>query len=128
MEGTPKEIGIYFRSFSLMFDAAMKLDSDIQYTFSLSIIEIYNEIVIDLLGLSERDVYMDNEEVKIKNVVERTVTGIDDTRQIIMDAMKNRKKANNNVNVESSRSHLIMKGMFIISFLDYSPKSVSSSD
>ena len=124
MEGTEKEIGIYFRSFSMMFDVAMKLDSDIQYTFSLSIIEIYNETVIDLFGLSERDVYMDNEKVKVKNLVERTITSIDDTKQIIMEAMKNRKKANNNINTESSRSHLLMQGMFLFSILYCSPQRI----
>jgi len=115
MEGPKDNRGVNFRALSSLFDIARN-KTDIEYNFSVSILEVYNEIVQDVLnekslGLSSQglNIRMGREQgVFVEGLTNHKVSCTEDVERLMSTASLNRKTANNNVNVHSSRSHLVL--------------------
>lgn len=50
MEGTPENRGVNYRALEELFRSSMERSSLIRYQFSVSILEVYNEKIRDLLA------------------------------------------------------------------------------
>jgi hypothetical protein len=78
---------------------------------SVSFVEIYNELVNDLLDQNKRDLQIreKNGDVYIENVTTRKVFSADEIIQILKDGESLRQSAETKANKSSSRSHTIFK-------------------
>jgi len=108
------QIGIIPRSIDYLF-SLLKKDGDImKFNVRISIVEIYKEILKDLLtdGSSNNkklEVYVSGKELLIKNVIEKQCQNTKDATQYIMQAMKNRHVTTTNfIGHDSSRSHCVV--------------------
>ena len=134
MEGTFENQGVIPRSFSKICEAANILSERFEWSFEFSCtyVEIYNDVIRDLLLDSEdyRRAIIDRNEVKHeirhdgKN--DTTITGVSvvsirnygDFNQILQTAHKNRTTARTKLNERSSRSHSV----FTIKIEGFNPK------
>jgi len=111
MEGPRSDRGVNFRALEEMFNIA-ETATDCVYKFSVSVLEVYNETVCDLLtrGAAGSDlaIRMRKDEVFVENLTECDVECSDDVEELMQLASSNRSTASNNVNEHSSRSHLVL--------------------
>ena len=114
MEGPKDNRGVYFCSMNELFDIANESRDYMNCTFQVSILEVYNETVNDLLSRQNArpqgglDIRMLNNEVFVEGLVWETVSCCEDVENLIAMASSNRRVASNNVNEYSSRSHLVL--------------------
>uniref|UniRef100_A0A7S2PFW9 Kinesin-like protein n=1 Tax=Leptocylindrus danicus TaxID=163516 RepID=A0A7S2PFW9_9STRA len=110
MEGLANDRGVNVRALESLFEIG-KSSQDIDYTFSVSILEVYNESVRDLLSRENHtklDVRMGSNGVYVEGLTKHDVESGSDVEQLIALASSNRVTANNNINDLSSRSHLVL--------------------
>lgn len=50
MEGTPDNRGVNYRALEVLFNTSAQRSSDVAYGFSVSMLEVYNERIRDLLA------------------------------------------------------------------------------
>ncbi|XP_069510416.1 kinesin-like protein KIFC3 isoform X2 [Ambystoma mexicanum] len=124
MEGTPENPGINQRALQLLFTEVAEKASDWQYTISVSMVEIYNEMLRDLLGkdpLEKLDIKLlpdGSGQLYVPGLVEFTVTSVEDINQVFEIGHTNRATECTNLNEHSSRSHALL--IITISGVDYS--------
>merc|ERR1712048_1040695 len=84
---------------------------DKEYLIRASYIEIYNEEVTDLITNMKDLKIMTNSdnEVKLKDVTEETITTVEEAMAIIEKGQKFRSIGSTNMNERSSRSHVIFR-------------------
>eukprot|EP00041_Stephanoeca_diplocostata_P034803 m.1205262 g.1205262 ORF g.1205262 m.1205262 type:complete len:165 (+) comp24582_c0_seq20:3406-3900(+) len=89
---------------------------NVDYTIKVSLLEIYNEKIVDLLSelpvdVQECDLRMDPKTKLgyVTNLTERVVSSIADVVQTLADGEKNRHVASTKMNSTSSRSHLLLQ-------------------
>ncbi|KAG9305977.1 hypothetical protein G9A89_009301 [Geosiphon pyriformis] len=113
MQGTSSEPGIIPRTVQTLFKIKAKSKMILEY--SLSYIEIYKEIIYDLLipremaptgGLSIREDSHKN--IFLPNITEKKINSYDEFLRTYSAACKNRSTAATRLNVLSSRSHADM--------------------
>jgi kinesin family protein C2/C3 len=129
MEGTDYEKGVYFQALEQLFYLSHnngmmadvgggKTDTD-TYMFEVSVLEVYNETIKDLLvekgskaatasSSDGLDIRVLPDEVYVEGLVSREVTCLEDVEELLTLASSNRQVANNNLNEHSSRSHLVL--------------------
>ena len=114
MLGPENNRGVNIRSINRMFQMAED-SKDMTYSFHVSIIEVYNEKIRDLLSSKSvdenesHDIRMgSNGAVFMDGVSEHIVARTTDVEALIKQASIHRMTANNNVNEISSRSHLVL--------------------
>jgi len=109
--------GVIFRSLATLFqDASSSENSNWDTTISVSIVEIYNEKIKDLLGepdeeteqLPIREVRVGRHGAFVEGVIEQIVSSPEDVDHWMGIASEHRSVGSNNVNEHSSRSHLVM--------------------
>lgn len=115
MEGKKGDRGVNYRALAELFDIAKKATAELDYTFAVSVLEVYNESIHDLLiesntnshsqGLS---IHMRKDRVYVEGLIEQNVNSSEEIESIMALASNNRRTANNNVNEHSSRSHLVL--------------------
>lgn len=109
MLGTEQDPGITRRSISAVFDLIASY-SERQFLLRASYIEIYNEIIRDLLLPSNENLKI-HEDIFSKQVFvaarEEVVTSVEDVMQIISAGEAVRAVGETNMNDRSSRSHTI---------------------
>jgi kinesin family protein C2/C3 len=92
--------------------AQAAVSTEIRYTYAVSVLEVYNETVHDLLcrgsGGNDLNIRLRKDEVYVENLTECEVATCDDVEELMQLASSNRSTANNNVNEHSSRSHLVL--------------------
>ena len=111
MEGPREDRGVNVRALEEMFDLA-EAEGNVDYDFKVSVLEVYNETVCDLLvrgaGGTDLAIRKNKEEVFVEGLTECVVENAADVEELMQLASRNRSTASNNVNEHSSRSHLVL--------------------
>ncbi len=82
-----------------------------RYSISLSVVEIYNEQIIDLLGCSKSTIRIrqkSNGGVQLQGATETVISDETEALRLIKIAINNRSVASTSFNEKSSRSHLVI--------------------
>jgi len=116
MEGPEDNRGVNYQAITEMFSVSKEREEDVAYTFKVSMLEVYNNTVRDLLSPSV-DEFNQPKVLQIRQAAEGNVvqglTEIDVLNSgMVEDAMKrgslNRSVGSHSMNLHSSRSHLIV--------------------
>eukprot|EP01083_Nonionella_stella_P004248 12268_1 len=111
MQGDETNPGVNIRALQHLFTVAEYRKPDFEYTISVSIIEIYNEKIRDLL-VTQQKVYKIRQNRISGNYVENLSTHQVATERDVLKlmnlGMKNRSVACTNSNETSSRSHMVL--------------------
>ncbi|WOL12009.1 kinesin-like protein KIFC3 [Canna indica] len=116
MEGTPENRGVNYRSLEELFRVSEKRNSIMRYEFHVSMLEVYNEKIRDLLADSS-DHLSKRLEIKqvadgtqdVPGLVEAQVGSINEVWDILKNGGRNRSVGSTNANELSSRSHCLVR-------------------
>ena len=113
MEGTAECRGVNPRSMQLLFERITQSQKEFSYTVSMSMLEIYNESIRDLLALpADRGKSLEVRQGPQGNHVPdcrlEVVTSVEAVNELWLEGSRNRSVASTNMNEHSSRSHLIV--------------------
>jgi kinesin family protein C2/C3 len=113
MEGTHEKRGVNPRSMQMLFERIAQTQREFSYTVSMSMLEIYNESIRDLLALpADRGKSLEVRQGPQGNHVPdcrlETVTSVEAVQELWLEGTRNRSVASTNMNEHSSRSHLIV--------------------
>ncbi|RYG95064.1 hypothetical protein EON65_56520, partial [archaeon] len=109
LDKTVTDYGLCALTCIQLFDTTRKIH-DASLSFRLSILEIYNETLVDLLDPSAQQkltIMETDRGVLVPGLRISPISSADEALNIIMDAQTNRAVAEHNLNLLSSRSHLI---------------------
>ncbi|NXM25505.1 KIF19 protein, partial [Oxyruncus cristatus] len=112
MLGTDSEPGIYIRALDDLFKGLGAIAEEGDYTVSMSYLEIYNEVVRDLLNPSSG--FLDLREdsrgsIQIAGITEVSTTNAQEITQLLMKGNKQRTQEPTAANGASSRSHAVLQ-------------------
>eukprot|EP00903_Cladosiphon_okamuranus_P018576 g17099.t1 len=121
MEGPSSNPGVNTRALTNMFSAAGERSDDVKYTFHMSMMEIYNEAVYDLLGNTKDSRQSPPGHTKtsldirqnaaggtsVPGLTEVVVGGMEEVNAQLERGRKNRAVGAHDMNEHSSRSHMI---------------------
>ncbi|XP_056429883.1 uncharacterized protein LOC130369119 [Hyla sarda] len=127
MMGTDQKPGVNIRSIRELLRICNE-KRRVKYVIRISMLEIYNEGVYDLLsqnGNKQLEIRSQGKVVTLPGLTEMEVGNEDDIKKIISFGGKNRTVASTKMNTESSRSHLIV--MFTLNGIDTISGVASSS-
>ncbi|XP_028299026.1 kinesin-like protein KIFC3 isoform X3 [Gouania willdenowi] len=114
MEGVADDPGINQRALRLLFSEVMENASDWDYTITVSMVEIYNETLRNLLGgnpTDKLDIKLNPDgsgSLYVPGLTEITVQSPDDIKKVFELGHMNRATACTNLNEHSSRSHALL--------------------
>ncbi|XP_042630791.1 kinesin-like protein KIFC3 isoform X3 [Cyprinus carpio] len=114
MEGVPEDPGINQRALRLLFSEVSEKKPDWDYKITVSMVEIYNETLRNLLGdnPSEKlDIKMcpdGSGQLYVPGLTEFTVESVEDINKVFDLGHMNRATACTNLNEHSSRSHALL--------------------
>ena len=116
MFGTASDPGIIPRVCSSIFSHIEHGLPDVEYTVSVSLMEIYQEHIKDLLNPtlkeSEYTIHEDKTNgVYVRGISHAFVSSASEMTQVLKQGSKHRTKSPTNMNMESSRSHAIFQVM-----------------
>ncbi|KAM4692054.1 kinesin-like protein KIF19 [Rhinophrynus dorsalis] len=112
MLGTDREPGIYIRTLNDLFRAIEETSDDMEYEVSMSYMEIYNEMIRDLLNpsLGYLDLREDSKGViQVAGITEVSTINAKEIMQLLMKGNKQRTQEPTAANKTSSRSHAILQ-------------------
>ncbi|XP_037400229.1 kinesin-like protein KIF19 isoform X2 [Pygocentrus nattereri] len=112
MLGTDKEPGIYVRTLNDLFKAIEETSDDMQYSVSMSYLEIYNEMIRDLLNPSSGflDLREDSKgEIQVAGITEVSTVNAREIMELLMKGNKQRTQEPTAANQASSRSHAVLQ-------------------
>ena len=111
MQGSREDPGVNIRALDKLFSVASERDVDTEYNIRISLLEIYNERIQDLLSATPTQQLKAIQTVGGMQVQDLTYVQVDSAAQVL-DALtagsKNRKVTSTAMNADSSRSHLIL--------------------
>ncbi|CAL5187205.1 unnamed protein product [Lathyrus oleraceus] len=115
MEGTEEARGVNFRTLEKMFDIIKERQTLYSYEISVSVLEVYNEQIRDLLvsgnhpGMSARrlEIRQAGEGMHIPGLVEAHVNNMTEVWEVLQTGSNARAVSSTNANEHSSRSHCI---------------------
>jgi hypothetical protein len=114
MQGPRQDPGVNKRALSELFSLSSQEPGNCR--FRVSMLEVYNESIIDLLvrggsGPSARhEVRQDKQgRVYVEGLIESDVTSLEEVEGLMNLGAQNRTVGNNNINEHSSRSHLVLQ-------------------
>ncbi|XP_065116518.2 kinesin-like protein KIFC3 isoform X3 [Paramisgurnus dabryanus] len=114
MEGVPTDPGINQRALRLLFSEVMEKKPDWDYKITVSMVEIYNETLRNLLGDNPNeklDIKMcpdGSGQLYVPGLTEFTVESVEDINKVFELGHMNRATACTNLNEHSSRSHALL--------------------
>uniref|UniRef100_A0A8C4IW12 Kinesin-like protein KIF19 n=1 Tax=Dicentrarchus labrax TaxID=13489 RepID=A0A8C4IW12_DICLA len=112
MLGTDKEPGIYVRTLNDLFHAIEETSDDMLYSVSMSYLEIYNEMIRDLLNPSSGflDLREDSKGViQVAGITEVSTINAQEIMELLMRGNKQRTQEPTAANQTSSRSHAVLQ-------------------
>ncbi|KAM4033694.1 kinesin-like protein KIF19 [Anomaloglossus baeobatrachus] len=112
MLGTDREPGIYIRTLNDLFRAIEETSDDMEYEVLMSYLEIYNEMIRDLLNpaLGYLDLREDSKGViQVAGITEVSTINAKEIMQLLMKGNKQRTQEPTAANKTSSRSHAILQ-------------------
>ncbi|XP_054698345.1 kinesin-like protein KIF19 isoform X2 [Grus americana] len=112
MLGTDCEPGIYIRTLDDLFKALEAATEEMDYRVSMSYLEIYNEVIRDLLNPSSG--FLDLREdsrgsIQIAGITEVSTTNAQEIMQLLTKGNKQRTQEPTAANKTSSRSHAVLQ-------------------
>ncbi|KAM9409695.1 kinesin-like protein KIFC3 isoform 2-T2 [Pholidichthys leucotaenia] len=114
MEGIPEDPGINQRALRLLFSEVTEKSADWDYKISVSMVEIYNETLRDLLAQNpadKLDIKLNPDgsgQLYVPGLTEFAVQSPDDINRVFELGHVNRATACTNLNEHSSRSHALL--------------------
>uniref|UniRef100_A0A8C8RSU9 Kinesin-like protein n=1 Tax=Pelusios castaneus TaxID=367368 RepID=A0A8C8RSU9_9SAUR len=124
MEGTPENPGINQRALQLLFSEVRRKASDWDYIITVSLAEIYNEALRDLLGKEPQeklDIKLcpdGSGQLYVPGLTEFQVQSVEDINKVFEFGHMNRVTESTSLNEHSSRSHALL--IVTVRGLDYS--------
>ncbi|XP_034798711.2 kinesin-like protein KIF19 isoform X5 [Pan paniscus] len=112
MLGTDQEPGIYVRTLNDLFRAIEETSNDMEYEVSMSYLEIYNEMIRDLLNPSLG--YLELREdargvIQVAGITEVSTINAKEIMQLLMKGNRQRTQEPTAANQTSSRSHAVLQ-------------------
>jgi kinesin family protein C2/C3 len=114
MEGYGSNIGVSPRAINELFNQIEGLKESCTYSLSLSMLEIYNETIRDLLDSSKAtnkdklDIRQTPEGNMVQGLTEIVITSYEQVRELMKQGQANRAVGSHDMNEHSSRSHSIL--------------------
>ncbi|PQQ01146.1 kinesin-like protein KIN-14R [Prunus yedoensis var. nudiflora] len=113
MEGSDTNRGVNYRTLEQLFKIADERKETFIYNISVSVLEVYNEQIRDLLATSPTSKRLEMRQAPegvhhIPGIVEAKVQGIKEAWNVLQAGSSARAVGSNNVNEHSSRSHCIL--------------------
>ncbi|XP_061988594.1 kinesin-like protein KIN-14R [Rosa rugosa] len=113
MEGPESNRGVNYRTLEQLFITAEERKETFTYNISVSVLEVYNEQIRDLLATSSTSKRLEMRQASegthhIPGVIEAKVENIKEVWSILQAGSNARTTGSNNVNEHSSRSHCIL--------------------
>ncbi|KAM6563992.1 hypothetical protein CsatB_023990 [Cannabis sativa] len=113
MEGTEQNRGVNYRTLEQLFQISKERSELFTYDISVSVLEVYNEQIRDLLATSPTSKKLEIKQASegshhVPGIVEAKVTNIDQVWTVLQAGSNARAVGSNNVNEHSSRSHCLL--------------------
>ncbi|KAG2555286.1 hypothetical protein PVAP13_9KG561500 [Panicum virgatum] len=112
MEGTERNRGVNYRTLEELFKIAEERKESVTYDLSVSVLEVYNEQIRDLLAVSpskKLEIKQSSEGYHhVPGLVEAKVENIKEVWNVLLAGSNARAVGSNNVNEHSSRSHCML--------------------
>ncbi|KAK3022736.1 hypothetical protein RJ639_045601 [Escallonia herrerae] len=113
MEGTEENRGVNYRTLEELFRIAKERTETFTYNISVSVLEVYNEQIRDLLATSPSSKKLEIKQASegshhIPGIVEAKVENIKEVWTVLQAGSSARAVGSNNVNEHSSRSHCML--------------------
>ncbi|XP_075392907.1 kinesin-like protein KIFC3 isoform X2 [Tenrec ecaudatus] len=114
MEGSLENPGINQRALQLLFSEVQEKASDWEYTITVSVAEIYNEVLRDLLGKEPQEKLEirlcpdGSGQLYVPGLTEFRVQSVEDINKVFEFGHTNRTTEFTNLNEHSSRSHALL--------------------
>ncbi|CAM9642440.1 unnamed protein product, partial [Chrysoparadoxa australica] len=112
MEGSAENPGVNSRALTELFRLRDEMLEDMDYSFQISMLEIYNETVRDLLVQDSKvapklEIRQQNNSIVVPGLTEVAVDGMDEVMAQLAAGKLNRAVGSHDMNEHSSRSHMI---------------------
>ncbi|GAQ88640.1 kinesin [Klebsormidium nitens] len=113
MEGTPANRGVNYRTIDELFQLARQRHGEARYDVSVSVLEIYNEQIRDLLaapgsGQKKLEIRQGHQGNHVPGLTEHPVTCADEAWELLQSGSRSRSVGATNANEHSSRSHCML--------------------
>nr|XP_056722599.1 kinesin-like protein KIF19 [Euleptes europaea] len=112
MLGLDAEPGIYVRTLHDLFSAIEATSGDVAYSVSMSYLEIYNEVIRDLLNPSSGFLELREDSkgsIQIAGITEVSTTNAQEIMELLTKGNKERTQEPTAANRTSSRSHAVLQ-------------------
>ncbi|KAK2656623.1 hypothetical protein Ddye_009675 [Dipteronia dyeriana] len=113
MEGTVQHRGVNYRTLEQLFEISKERSETFTYNISVSVLEVYNEQIRDLLATSPASKKLEIKQSSegshhVPGIVEAKVDNIREVWNVLQAGSNARSVGSNNVNEHSSRSHCML--------------------
>ncbi|KAB1211060.1 Kinesin-4 [Morella rubra] len=113
MEGTEQNRGVNYRTLEHLFNIAKERSETFTYNISVSVLEVYNEQIRDLLAMTPTSKKLEIKQASegfchVPGIVEAKVDNIWEAWSVLQAGSNARAVGSNNVNEHSSRSHCML--------------------
>jgi len=119
MEGPASDRGVNFRSIAELFAEAAARAPRQTYSYTVSMLEVYNETVRDLLGRGQGaktpgaslpllDIRLTPAGISVPGLTQEKVSSVSEVEAILQRGSKGRAASSHDMNEHSSRSHLVV--------------------
>ncbi|XP_066355335.1 kinesin-like protein KIN-14E isoform X2 [Miscanthus floridulus] len=112
MEGTKRDRGVNYKSLEELFKIVNEREATYKYDLSVSILEVYNEQIRDLLATPSSknlEIKLDRDKSShVPGITDAKVKDINEVWNILQTGSNARAVGSNNVNTHSSRSHCMI--------------------
>ncbi|TKY69978.1 Kinesin-4 protein [Spatholobus suberectus] len=113
MEGTEQNRGVNYRTLEHLFKISKERSETFSYDISVSVLEVYNEQIRDLLATGQTSKRLEIKQAfegfhHVPGVVEAKIDNINEVWNVLQTGINARAVGSNNLNEHSSRSHCML--------------------